>query len=55
MSDKRIRFYGFDGGAILLLFLVFWWMSGWYRIDCALHVQKACDLIANEYEAKAKP
>lgn len=41
--------------AILVLFLVFWWQSGWYRIDCALGQTKACALIAAEYDAKAKP
>lgn len=35
-------------GGILVLFFVFWWQSGWYRVDCALGVQKACTLIAAE-------
>jgi hypothetical protein len=41
--------------AIVWLFLAFWQQSGWYRIDCALGQQKACTLIAAEYDAKAKP
>lgn len=41
--------------AIAVLFFWFWAQSGWYRIDCALGQQKACGLIAAEYDAKAKP
>jgi len=40
---------------IMMLFFWFWAQSGWYRIDCALGTQKACELIAAEYAAKAKP
>lgn len=43
-------------GAILIAFLVFWWQSGWYRLDCGLGIQKACDLIAAEKEySEVKP
>lgn len=41
--------------AILFLFLVFWGQSGWYRVDCALGVQKACDLIAAEEDYSGVP
>jgi len=40
---------------VIALFLIFWMQSGWHRIDCALGTQKACGLIAAEYDAKAKP
>lgn len=58
MSDKpeiKTEMNAFGSWAILFLFWVFWWQGGWYRIDCALHIGKACDLIAAEYQAKAKP
>lgn len=51
----NVEVAGFGAFAILMLFWIFWCMSGWYRIDCALGIQKACDLIAAEYAAKAKP
>jgi hypothetical protein len=54
MSTK-VDFDGFGTGAILILFLIFWLQSGWYRLDCALGVQKACDLIADEYAKKPRP
>lgn len=41
--------------AIIFFFFVLWLQSGWYRIDRALGQEKACHLIADEYEAKAKP
>lgn len=41
--------------AIVVLFLIFWMQSGWYRLDCALGEPKACELIHAEYVAKAKP
>lgn len=41
--------------AIIVLFLIFWQQSGWYRIDCALGTAKACTLIAAEYDTKPKP
>lgn len=34
--------------AVMFLFLLFWHQSGWYRVDCALGVQRACELIAGE-------
>lgn len=58
MSDKpeiKTEMNGFGAVAIWVLFLMFWLQSGWYRIDCALHIQKACELINAEYAAKAKP
>ncbi|WP_267550330.1 hypothetical protein [Rhizobium rhizogenes] len=42
--------------AIIIAFFLFWQQNGWYRVDCALGVQKACNLIAGEKEyAEAKP
>lgn len=57
MSEKRgnVEFNGFGPLAIFILFLVFWGQGGWYRIDCALGVARACELIADEYKAKVKP
>lgn len=40
---------------VLWVFIFFWGQSGWYRVDCALHVQRACDLIAQEYSKKDRP
>lgn len=40
---------------VLWMFVFFWAQSGWYRVDCALHQQLACDLIAREYAAKDRP
>jgi hypothetical protein len=34
---------------------MFWAQSGWYRLDCALGVQKACGLIDTEYAKKERP
>jgi hypothetical protein len=36
--------------AILIFFFLLWQQNGWYRIDCSLGVQKACELIASEKE-----
>jgi hypothetical protein len=58
MSEKvKIDFdwSGLTFGLWLFLALVFWWQSGWYRIDCALQVERACDLIKAEYAKKEKP
>jgi hypothetical protein len=56
VSDKQyIKFNGFTAGAIVFLFFLFWAQSGWYRIDCALGTQKACELIAAEYIRKVAP
>ena len=41
--------------AVLFLFFMFWLHSGWYRIDCALKIEKACYLISEEYVKKPKP
>jgi hypothetical protein len=46
--------YSSISAAVLMLFLVFWWQSGWYRLDCALGVQRACELIAAEKEYQPK-
>lgn len=36
--------------AVMIFFFLLWQQSGWYRIDCSLGVQKACELIAAEKE-----
>jgi hypothetical protein len=63
MADEEKKFeiklnggYSSISAAVFVLFLVFWWQSGWYRIDCAIGVQRACDLIAaeKEYQPKAE-
>ena len=36
-------------------FIFFWGQGGWYRVDCSLGVERACDLIKVEYSAKQKP
>lgn len=53
--DMKTEFNGFGVMAVLILFWVFWGQSGWYRVDCYLKVQKACDLIGDEYAKKAHP
>lgn len=40
---------------IIVFFFLLWAQSGWYRIDCALGVKRACDLIGAEYAKKDKP
>lgn len=54
-QEVKTEMHGFGAWAIAILFFWFWFQSGWYRIDCALHIQKACELIGAEYAAKAKP
>lgn len=44
-----------SAAAVLILFLMFWSQSGWYRVDCALGQTRACALIAEEYAAEEKP
>lgn len=39
----------------LWLFVFFWAQSGWYRVDCAMQIEKACELIKTEYALKEKP
>lgn len=41
--------------AVIFLFVWFWMHSGWYRIDCALGIERACELIRAEYSAKLRP
>jgi hypothetical protein len=56
MSERpNVEMHGFGSLAVLVLFWVFYMQSGWYRLDCALGTQRACELIAAEYAAKAKP
>lgn len=57
MSEVRnsVEVTSMSAGAILLLFIAFWAQGGWYRIDCALSVTKACDIIRAEYEKKERP
>ena len=33
---------------VLFIFVLFWQQGGWYRIDCALGVVKACEIITAE-------
>lgn len=54
MSDRNKIEIDF-GGAIIFLFFLFWLQSGWYRVDCALGAEKACDLIKGEYVKKERP
>ena len=55
MSDKNHSAYGDAVWAVLWFFFLLWAQSGWYRIDCALGQTAACNLIAAEYAARAKP
>ncbi len=55
MMKTENSFNGFGWFSVLILFWIFWGQSGWYRIDCSLGVTSACDLIASEYKAQAKP
>lgn len=51
MSDKTSTLVDFNAvWAVLFAFYMFWLHSGWYRVDCALGVQTACELIAAEDE-----
>jgi hypothetical protein len=53
MSERpNVEFNGFGW---LALFVLFWWQSGWYRLDCALGVHRACALINSEYTKKETP
>jgi len=51
----KVVYEGFGVFAILILFWMFWIQSGWYRIDCTLGVERACNLIEAEYTREAKP
>ena len=60
MSDEKGR-GGFSVNASFdvlgfwaFLFLLFWMQSGWYRVDCALGIKRACELIALERDYKPK-
>lgn len=51
MSDdsKGSVSFSFDViGFWLALFILFWAQSGWYRVDCAIGIKPACELIASE-------
>lgn len=54
MTEREIKVRGISyssiSGAVLVAFFMFWSQSGWYRVDCALGVVKACELIASEKE-----
>ena len=44
--------------AIVLVMMVtfaFWDQGGWYRVDCALGVARACALIHAEYAEDPRP
>lgn len=53
MKSVEIEF----ASAVLIAFFLFWHQSGWYRVDCALGIRSACELIANEkdYHKTAEP
>jgi hypothetical protein len=56
MSERPdIDFNGFGAWAIIVMFFMFWAQSGWYRLDCAMGVQRACELIGEEYKKEPKP
>lgn len=52
MTEREIKVRGISyssiSGAVIVLFFMFWAQSGWYRVDCALGIAKACELIASE-------
>lgn len=53
MSDERKVKIDFGAELVILvayIFLLFWLQSGWYRLDCALGISRACELIAAEKE-----
>lgn len=52
---KRTGGYSSISVAVLIAFFLFYVWGGWYRIDCALGTQAACDLIVAEYAKEAKP
>ena len=49
MENKVTVSVGFTW-AILLMFWMFWGQSGWYRVDCAIGIERACELITVERE-----
>jgi hypothetical protein len=53
--QTKIDFEGFSWFAILTAFWIFWLMGGFYRVDCALSIERACEIIKEEYAAKKKP
>jgi hypothetical protein len=51
MSEERKIKIVQDGDlamAVCIAFILFWAQSGWYRVDCALGIQAACNRIAAE-------
>jgi hypothetical protein len=52
--ERRYIAIGFFA-LVFWAFVFFWGQSGWYRVDCSLGIQKACELIQAEYVAKARP
>lgn len=53
MSDERKVRVDFGAELMILvayIFFLFWLQSGWYRLDCALGIARACELIAAEKE-----
>lgn len=52
--SQHIKISGIDSGSfgmifsVALLFILFAAQNGWYRVDCALGVQEACNLIKAE-------
>ncbi len=40
--------------AVAFVFLLFWFASGWTRIDCAIGVPGACDTLTSQYKGPAR-
>lgn len=58
MSDKKQEIELDVSGLmwfVVIAFFLFWHQGGWYRIDCALGIQKGCDAISAETEYQPKP
>jgi hypothetical protein len=59
MSEERKIKIVQDGDlvmAVVIAFILFWAQSGWYRVDCALGIQAACNRIASEKDyAEPRP
>lgn len=53
--QTKVDVEGFGWFAIIVAFLAFWLMGGFYRVDCALSIDRACEIIKEEYAAKKKP
>lgn len=53
MSDERKVTVDFGAELVFLvayIFFLFWLLSGWFRVDCAIGITRACELISAEKE-----